>query len=36
VRLLDVLEEWGTEKNQIHCVFEYYEATLFQKLSKRH
>ena len=35
VRLLDVLEEWGTEKNRIHCVFEFCEDTLFQKLSKR-
>ena len=35
VRLLDVLEEFGTEKNKIHCVFEYCEATLFQKLAKR-
>lgn len=29
VRLLDVLEEFGTESNKIHCVFEYCEATLF-------
>ena len=29
VRLLDVLEEFGTEANKIHCVFEYCEATLF-------
>ena len=36
VKLLDVLEETGTEKNQIHCVFEYCEATLFKRLSKRH
>lgn len=35
VRLLDVLEEWGTEKNRIHCVFEYCETTLFNKLGKR-
>jgi serine/threonine protein kinase len=30
-----VLEEWGTETNKIHCVFEYCESTLFQKLAKR-
>jgi serine/threonine protein kinase len=35
VRLLDVIEERGTEKNQIHCVFEFCETTLFQQLSKR-
>ena len=35
VKLLDVLEETGTEKNQIHCVFEYAEMTLFKRLSKR-
>ena len=36
VRLLDVLEEWGTEKNRIHCVFEFCETTLFARLAKRH
>lgn len=36
MRLLDVLEEWNTEKNRIHCVFEYCDSTLFQKLAKRH
>jgi serine/threonine protein kinase len=36
VRLLDVLEEWGTDKNRIHCVFEFCESTLFSKLAKRH
>ena len=35
VRLLDVLEEWGTDKNRIHCVFEFCDSTLFQKLAKR-
>ena len=35
VRLLDVLEEWGTETNKIHCVFEFCESTLFQRLQKR-
>lgn len=30
VRLLDVIEERGTDKNQIHCVFEYCDTTLFQ------
>jgi serine/threonine protein kinase len=29
VRLLDVLEEWDSQKNSIHCVFEYCETTLF-------
>ena len=36
VRLLDVLEEWGTEKNRIHCVFEFCDTTLYQRLVKRH
>lgn len=35
VKLLDVLEEFGSENNNIHCVFEYCEGTLFQKLAKR-
>ena len=30
VRLLDVLEEFGTESNKIHCVFEHCETTLFK------
>lgn len=35
VRLLDVLEETGTSKNTIHCVFEYCEGTLYSKLQRR-
>ena len=35
VRLLDVLEEQDGQKNHIHCVFEYCDATLFKRLSKR-
>lgn len=35
VRLLDVLEENDGKRNQIHCVFEYCETTLFAKLAKR-
>ena len=32
VKLLDVIEERDNEKNQIHCVFEYCETTLFASL----
>lgn len=35
VKLLDVLEEIDGKKNKIHCVFEFCEGTLFQKLSRR-
>lgn len=36
VKILDVLEdEADQEKKTIHCIFEYCEGTLFQKLSKR-
>lgn len=35
VKLLDVLEEIDGKKNQIHCVFEFCEGTLFQRLAKR-
>ena len=35
VRLLDVLEQIDYKTNKIHCVFEYCESTLFQKLAKR-
>lgn len=35
VKLLDVIEEQNNDKNQIHCVFEYCETTLFANLQKR-
>ena len=35
VKLLDVLEENDGEKNNIHCVFEFCDSTLFKKLAKR-
>ena len=35
VKLLDVLEEIDGHQNHIHCVFEFCEGTLFNKLAKR-